>query len=128
MGSRITSEDSEGGRADHTGKGVTVLRSPQTILTVDCSDTAFLRYKTSLFRCKLRDSTTGETVSSPSVPPQRERSAAPSAHEADRELTTWAHGIDADCLREAYRRSRAVMRSRAQAASASARAGTGGWV
>ena len=29
MGSRITSEDSEGGRADHTGKGVTVGRSPR---------------------------------------------------------------------------------------------------
>ena len=35
MGSRITSEYSEGGRADHKGKGVTVVRSPHRTLVPD---------------------------------------------------------------------------------------------
>jgi hypothetical protein len=38
MGSRITSEYSEGGRAVHVGKGVTVRRSPHRKLVPDMSD------------------------------------------------------------------------------------------
>ena len=45
----------------------------------------------------------GETLRSPTVPPQLQRMAAQAAHAAERVLTTLAHLIDEDCLREAYR-------------------------
>ena len=49
------------------------------------------------------DSTTGDTLRSPTVTPQLQRIAAQAAHDADRVLTTLAHLIDEDFLREAYR-------------------------
>ncbi len=49
------------------------------------------------------ESKTGETLRAPTVTPQRQCMAAQAAHEADRVCPTWAHRIDADVLREAYR-------------------------
>jgi hypothetical protein len=48
------------------------------------------------------DRPTGETVSSPTVTPQRQRLAAQAAPDPDRVCTTLASLIDTDCLREAY--------------------------
>ena len=49
-----------------------------------------------------RDSPTGETVSAPTVPPQRQRSAAQAARDPHGVCTTLAHRSDGDVLREAY--------------------------
>jgi RNA-directed DNA polymerase len=49
------------------------------------------------------ESTTGETLSSPTVTPQLQRIAAQAARDPDRVFTTLAHLIDEDFLREAYR-------------------------
>ena len=43
---------------------------------------------------------------SPTVTPKRQRSAAPAAHDPAWVLTTLAHLIDEDFLREAYRHTR----------------------
>jgi RNA-directed DNA polymerase len=48
-------------------------------------------------------SPTGETWSSPTVTPTLQRLAAQAAGDPERVLTTLAHLIDADLLREAYR-------------------------
>jgi hypothetical protein len=48
---------------------------------------------------------TGETLSAPTVTPQRQRLAAQAAHDPDRVFTTLAHLIDTDFLREAYRQT-----------------------
>jgi RNA-directed DNA polymerase len=45
---------------------------------------------------------TGDTLRSPTVTPQLQRLAAQAAHDPDRVLTTLAHLIDTDFLREAY--------------------------
>jgi RNA-directed DNA polymerase len=50
-------------------------------------------------------SKTGETLRAPTVTPPRQRLAAPAAHDPDRVLTTLAHLIDTDFLREAYRQT-----------------------
>ena len=49
------------------------------------------------------DGKTGETLRSPSVTTKLQQSAAQAAHDTHRVLTTLAHLIDEDCLREAYR-------------------------
>jgi RNA-directed DNA polymerase len=51
-------------------------------------------------------SKTGETLRSPTVTPNLQRLAAQAARDPARVLTTWASRIDADLLREAYRRTR----------------------
>jgi retron-type reverse transcriptase len=48
---------------------------------------------------------TGDTLRSPTVTPQLQRLAAQAARAPDRVFTTLASLIDADCLREAYRRT-----------------------
>ena len=48
------------------------------------------------------DSTTGETLRSPTVTPKLQRLAAQAAHDPSRVFTTLAHLIDTDFLREAY--------------------------
>ena len=50
-----------------------------------------------------RDGKTGDTLRSPTVTPQLQRLAAQAAHAAARGFTTFAHLIDEDVLREAYR-------------------------
>ena len=49
-------------------------------------------------------SKTGETVRAPTVPPNLQRIAAQAARDPDRVCTTLASLLDADLLREAYRR------------------------
>jgi group II intron reverse transcriptase/maturase len=49
------------------------------------------------------ESTTGETLRSPTVPPKRQRIAAQAARDPERVFPTLAHLIDEDFLREAYR-------------------------
>jgi RNA-directed DNA polymerase len=51
----------------------------------------------------LLDSTTGDTLRSPTVTPQLQRIAAQAARDPDWVFTTLAHLIDEDFLREAYR-------------------------
>jgi RNA-directed DNA polymerase len=51
----------------------------------------------------LLDSTTGDTLRSPTVTPKLQRIAAQAARDPDRVFTTLAHLIDEDFLREAYR-------------------------
>ena len=48
------------------------------------------------------DSTTGDTLRSPTVTPKLQRLAAQAAHDPSRVFTTLAHLIDTDFLREAY--------------------------
>ena len=52
-----------------------------------------------------RDRPPGETLRSPTVTPQLQRLAAQAAHDPDRVLTTLAHLIDTDFLREAYQQT-----------------------
>jgi RNA-directed DNA polymerase len=54
----------------------------------------------------LLDSTTGDTLRSPTVTPKLQRIAAQAAHDPDWVFTTLAHLIDEDFLREAYRHTR----------------------
>jgi RNA-directed DNA polymerase len=54
----------------------------------------------------LLDSTTGDTLRSPTVTPQLQRIAAQAARDPDWVFTTLAHLIDEDFLREAYRHTR----------------------
>jgi RNA-directed DNA polymerase len=54
----------------------------------------------------LLDSTTGDTLRSPTVTPKLQRIAAQAARDPDLVFTTLAHLIDEDFLREAYRRTR----------------------
>jgi group II intron reverse transcriptase/maturase len=53
----------------------------------------------------LLDSTTGDTLRSPTVTPKRQRIAAQAARDPDWVFTTLAHLIAEDFLREAYRRT-----------------------
>jgi RNA-directed DNA polymerase len=53
----------------------------------------------------LLDSTTGDTLRSPTVTPKLQRIAAQAARDPDWVFTTLAHLIDEDFLREAYRRT-----------------------
>jgi hypothetical protein len=48
---------------------------------------------------------TGDTLRAPTVTPKPQRIAAQAARDPDRVLTTLAHLIDEDLLREAYRRT-----------------------
>jgi RNA-directed DNA polymerase len=54
----------------------------------------------------LLDSTTGDTLRSPTVTPKLQRIAAQAAHDPDWVFTTLAHLIDEGFLREAYRHTR----------------------
>jgi group II intron reverse transcriptase/maturase len=54
----------------------------------------------------LLESTTGDTLRSPTVTPKLQRIAAQAAHDPDWVFTTLAHLIDEDFLREAYRHTR----------------------
>jgi group II intron reverse transcriptase/maturase len=51
------------------------------------------------------DSTTGDTLRSPTVTPKLQRLAAQAAHDPSRVFTTLAHLIDTDFLREAYQQT-----------------------